>query len=69
MFAGLIGLEVSLLFAHQSAHNYFVAMLQPLRIFHMMYIVLFLLTGASLAEVLSSAIRCGGPRHCWCLER
>jgi hypothetical protein len=49
VFAGLIGLEVSLLFAHQSAHNYFVAMLQPLRIFHMVYIVMLLLVGAMLA--------------------
>ena len=49
VFAGLIGLEISLLFAHQSAHNYFIAMLQPLRIFHMIYIVMILLTGAILA--------------------
>jgi len=51
VFAGLIGLEVSLAFAHQSALNYFVAMLQPLRIFHMVYIVMMLLAGAMLANV------------------
>jgi hypothetical protein len=50
--AGLVGLEVSLLFAHQSAHNYFVAMLQPLRIFHTVYIVLIVLLGAMLAGVV-----------------
>jgi hypothetical protein len=50
--AGLVGLEVSLLFAHQSAHNYFVAMLQPLRIFHTVYIVLIALLGAMLAGVV-----------------
>ena len=49
--AGLIGVEVSLIFARHSAHNYFVAMLQPLRIFHMVYIVMILLTGAMLAAV------------------
>lgn len=49
IFAGIIGLEISLIFAHQSANNYFVAMLQPLRIFHMIYIVMILLTGAVLA--------------------
>ncbi|HTM15334.1 MAG TPA: hypothetical protein VL135_00445 [Terracidiphilus sp.] len=51
LYAGLIGLEISLIFARQSAHNYSVAMLQPLRIFHMIYIVMFLLIGAMLAAV------------------
>jgi hypothetical protein len=44
--AGLIGISVSLLFAHPSAHSYFVAMLQPLRIFQMVYIVMLLVVGA-----------------------
>jgi hypothetical protein len=50
LWAGLVGLEVSLLFAHQSVHNYFVAMLQPLRIFHTVYLVLIPLLGAMLTE-------------------
>lgn len=49
VWAGLAGIEVSLIFAHQSAHNYFVAMMQPLRIFHTVYLVLILLLGAMLA--------------------
>lgn len=47
--AGLIGLTVSMLFAHQTAHSHFVAMLQPLRIFHAVYMVMFLLVGAFVA--------------------
>jgi hypothetical protein len=50
LWAGLVGLEVSLLFAHQSAHNYFLAMLQPLRIFHTVYLALILLFGSILAD-------------------
>jgi hypothetical protein len=49
--AGLIALEIALIFARQSAHVYFVAMLQPLRIFHLVYIVMILVTGAMLAAV------------------
>ena len=52
VWAGLAGIEVSLFFAHQSAHNYFVAMMQPLRIFHTVYLVLILLLGAMLAGYL-----------------
>jgi len=51
IFAGMISIAVSLLFAHQSAHNYFVAMLQPLRIFHTVYIVMILLVGAILGGI------------------
>lgn len=50
--AGVIGLTVSLLFAHQWCRCYFVAMLQPLRIFQMVYIVLILLLGSVLASSL-----------------
>lgn len=45
MAAGTIGVIVSILFAHQSAHSYFVAMLQPLRIFQTIYILMLLLVG------------------------
>ncbi|WP_162601525.1 hypothetical protein [Occallatibacter savannae] len=51
VWAGLAVIAVSLTFAHANAHNYFVAMLQPLRIFHTVYIVLILLSGALLAKV------------------
>jgi hypothetical protein len=44
--AGCIGITVSLLFAHQSAHTYFVAMLQPLRIYQTIYILVLLVVGA-----------------------
>jgi len=50
--AGMAGIALSLVFAHESAHSYFVAMLQPLRIFHTIYIVLILLMGGMLAGVL-----------------
>ena len=50
--AGVIGLLVSVLFARESARSYSVAMLQPLRVFLIIYVVMFLLTGAMLAEVL-----------------
>lgn len=59
--AGLIGLTVSLLFAHQHCHSYLVAMLQPLRIFQMVYIVLILLVGAVLGERF---LRNSGLRWC-----
>ena len=49
VWAGAIGLVVSLLYAHQSAHSYFIAMLQPLRIFQTVYILFLLLLGAFLA--------------------
>jgi hypothetical protein len=45
IWAGVIGIAVSLLFAHRSARSYFVAMLQPLRIFQMVYIVMLLVVG------------------------
>jgi hypothetical protein len=48
--AGLIGLIVALLFARVSARSYFVAMLQPLRIFQAVYIVMLLLAGAVLGS-------------------
>lgn len=44
--AGSVGITISLLFAHQSSHSYFVAMLQPLRIFQTIYILMLLLAGA-----------------------
>jgi len=47
--AGITGIAVSLLFAHQSAHSYSVAMLQPLRIFHVVYIVMLLVVGTFMA--------------------
>ena len=50
-WAGLIGLEISLVFAHRSAHNYFVAMLQPLRFFHVVYILFLLLLGGMLGGI------------------
>jgi hypothetical protein len=49
IMAGVIGIAVSLLFAHPSAHSYFVAMLQPLRIFQMVYIVMLLVIGTYVA--------------------
>lgn len=50
--AGVIGVGVSLMFVRMSAHSYMVAMLQPLRIFQIVYLVLFLLLGAVLATSL-----------------
>ena len=50
--AGVIGVTVSLMFAHQSSRSYMVAMLQPLRIFQIVYILLFLLLGAFLSITL-----------------
>ena len=51
-FAGLISIGVSLFLAHESGHSYSVAMLQPLRVFQTVYIVMILLTGALAAEFL-----------------
>jgi hypothetical protein len=48
--AGLIGMVVWLFFAREASKNYAVAMLQPLRIFLMVYIVLILLAGAELGD-------------------
>lgn len=50
IFAGLIGIAVSVLFVHQSGRTYVVAMLQPLRIFQMVYIIMILLLGTALAN-------------------
>jgi len=47
---GTLGLVTSLLFAHQSAHSYFIAMLQPLRAFQTIYILMLLLAGACVTE-------------------
>jgi hypothetical protein len=54
--AGLTGITVALLFARESLTSTFVAMLQPLRIFHTVYIVLFLLAGAAMADVFLKRI-------------
>lgn len=48
--AALTGSIVALLFAHQTARSYVVAMLQPLRIFQIAYIAMLLLSGAVLAH-------------------
>ena len=48
---GVIGLVVSLLFARESSPSYFVAMLQPLRIFLVVYVAMILLAGVVLADV------------------
>jgi hypothetical protein len=48
--AGSIGLTVSLLFAREPARSSFVAMLQPLRVFLVVYVVMILLAGAYVAE-------------------
>lgn len=47
--AGSLGLAVSVLFVHESG-PYFTAMLQPLRIFQMVYIILIVFLGAALAR-------------------
>lgn len=52
VWAGIAGTVVSLAFAHPSAHNYFIAMLQPLRIFHTVYVVLIVFVGGMLAGVV-----------------
>jgi hypothetical protein len=49
--AGTIAVIISLLFVHQTAHSYLVAMLQPLRVFQTIYIVLLLVIGALLGAV------------------
>ena len=49
---GVIGLAVSVLFARESAHSYMVAMLQPLRIFQMVYVVMILFAGALLGKIV-----------------
>jgi hypothetical protein len=48
--AGVIGIAISLLFVHQWSRCYLVAMLQPLRIFQIIYFVLILLLGAIVAD-------------------
>ncbi len=49
--AGSIGLVVSLLFSREAGRSYSVAMLQPLRVFLIVYLVMILLAAASLAEI------------------
>jgi hypothetical protein len=51
MSAGLIGLIVSLLFVRESGPSYSIAMLQPLRIFQIVYVVMILLMSVVVAEV------------------
>jgi hypothetical protein len=48
--AGSMGMVVWLLFAREASQNYAVAMLQPLRIFLIVYIVLILFAGAELGN-------------------
>ena len=50
--AGTIGCIVSLLFAHEVSRSYIVAMLQPLRIFLVVYIVLLVVAGAEIGRRL-----------------
>ena len=52
LFLGVTGLTVSLLFAHPSDSTYLIARLQPLRAFHLVYLVMVLLLGAELGSRL-----------------
>ncbi len=48
--AGLSSIAVSLLFSHPWSHSHLVARLQPLRAFHIIYLVFFVLLGGILGQ-------------------
>jgi hypothetical protein len=48
--AGITGIIVALLFAHQGSSNFAVARLQPLRIFQTVYFIMILFIGAALGR-------------------
>jgi len=50
LLLGLTGLTVSLLFAHTSSSTYLIARLQPLRSFHLLYLLMVLILGAELGQ-------------------
>lgn len=62
--AGMLGVAggtaaiVAILFARESSPSYMVARLQPLRIYHMVYLLMFLLLGMVLGEAVLN-------RHVW----
>jgi hypothetical protein len=53
---GCIAILINLLFAHERAPTHLVARLQPLRVFLLIYAVMTLLLGASLAQMLLKAL-------------
>ncbi len=50
--SGVTGSVVAILFAHAGSSSHLVARLQPLRVFHIVYLVMVLLLGAKLGEAL-----------------
>jgi hypothetical protein len=55
--AGIIGSVVTVIFARKSAPTYIVAMLQPLRVYLLVYVVMILLAAAELGKRLLLSIR------------
>jgi hypothetical protein len=55
--AGVIGLIVTLVFARKSSSTYIVAMLQPMRVFLIVYVAMVLLAGAELGKRLLKRAR------------
>jgi hypothetical protein len=49
---GITAIVISVLFVHPASHSHLLARMQPLRIFHTIYILLFLLLGGTFAEWL-----------------
>ncbi len=52
IMAGSTAIAISLLFVHEVSSSYQLARLQPLRVFHLIYLVMILLLGARVAERL-----------------
>ena len=54
---GITAILISAIFVHPASHSHLLARLQPLRIFHVIYILLFLLLGGMLAEWAASRMQ------------
>lgn len=50
--AGVTGLVVAVLFARPDSHSFIVARLQPLRIFHAVYLIMIIAVGSALGELV-----------------
>jgi hypothetical protein len=54
---GVTAIVISVIFVQPASHSHLLARLQPLRIFHTIYILLFILLGGTLAERLPRRIK------------
>jgi len=54
---GITAIVISAFFVHPASHSHLLARLQPMRIFHTIYILLFILLGGTLAEWLARRMK------------